>query len=193
MVSLLQIRPITKNNGQLQQCNCPKRPITKAEMANYKEQLGEIWEKYRDAHGRDPVELKEVAAWAIAQGLWKPRPVDLNTSLANDLAGLLREKTRIDKKGRRYRANIPVRQKTKSGTPLFVWADIDDAPRAHAEKSFQQERRSIASDCFALAMKVDHYNDAHPDEEPLQTIFDFEDDVEEMKIDAGLFGEEDAA
>lgn len=59
------------------------------------------------------------------------------------------------------------------------------------EKSVQQERRSIANDCYALAMKIDHYNDAHPDDEPLQAVFDFTDDVEEMKIEAGLDDEDE--
>jgi hypothetical protein len=65
-------------------------------------------------------------------------------------------------------------------------ADIDVAPRAHVEKGIQGERRQIANDRFALAMKVDHYNATHPDEEPLQMVFNFEEDIEEMKIAKGL-------
>jgi hypothetical protein len=76
--------------------------------------------------------------------------------------------------------------------PLFKWADIDLAPRGHVEKGIQGERRSIVSDCFALAMKVDHYNAKHLDEEPLQVIFNFEEDIEEMKIAKGI-EEDDAA
>ena len=38
----------------------------------------------------------------------------------------------------------------------------------------------------ALAMKVEHYNDAHRAEEPIQLILDFTDDVEEAKIVRGL-------
>ncbi len=162
-------------------------------MANYKEQVRQIWQRYREEVSTDPVELREVAYWAISKGLWKPRPVDLSASLANDLADALREETRTDTKGRRYRANIPVRTRGNNGLPLFVWGDIDDAPRPHVEKSVQQERRSIANDCYALAMKIDHYNDAHPDEEPLQGIFDFTDDVEEMKIEDGLDDDDEAA
>ena len=160
-------------------------------MASYKDQLRDIWSLYRDEHGRDPVELREVASWAIKKGLWQPRPVDLSASLANDLADALREETRTDKKGRRYRANIPVRRKAKTGQTLFEWADIDDAPHAHVEKSVQQERRSIASDCYALAMKVDHYNDANPDRPQLEMVWDFEDDIEEMKIANGLGDDDD--
>ena len=141
--------------------------------------------------GQISAPINNVAAWAIQNRLWKPRPADLHTSLAKDLADALREEIRIDRKGRRYRANIPVRHRGKNGLPLFVWADIDDAPRSHVEKSVQQERRSIASDCYALSMMVDHYNDDHPNEIPLQIVFDFEED-EEMKIAQGR-GNEDRA
>ena len=161
-------------------------------MATYKEQLQSIWESYRVEVSTDPVDLKVVAAWAIAKGLWKPRPVELNARLAEDLADSLREQTRTDKKGHRYRAIIPVRKRGPGGVPLFEWADIDDAPRAHVEKNIQGDRRSIAADCYALAMKIDHYNYSHPNEEPLQGIFDFEDDVAEMKLSNGIDGDEAA-
>ena len=77
-------------------------------MANYKEQLRRIWKRYRKEVSTVPVDLKTVAAWAIGKGLWAPRPVDLSTSLANDLAQTLREEKRVDKAGREFRANIPV-------------------------------------------------------------------------------------
>ena len=163
-------------------------------MSKYNEQIrGRIWKQYREQVSTDPVDLHTVADWAIRQGLWKPHPKDLRRNLANELAQALREEKRIDKSGREYRANIPVRQRAKDGAPLFEWADIDDAPRHHVEKSVQQERRSIASDCYALLMKVDHYNDEHPDEEPIQLILDFEEDMEEMKIADGLGEHDDAA
>jgi len=159
----------------------------------YKDQLLLIWEKYREQVSKDPVDLKIVAAWAIQNRLWQPRPVELNTKLAEDLAASLREQTRTDSKGRNYRAFIPVRKRGSGGTPLFEWGDIDASPRAHVEKSLQQERRSISSDCFALAMKQDHYNDEHPDEEPLQIVFDFTDDIAEEKIARGLNNGDEAA
>lgn len=160
-------------------------------MANYNEQLQHIFERYREEVSPEPVDLRTVASWAIGNGLWAPRPVDLSTSLANDLAEALREKKRTDKDGREYRAFIPVRNKAGDGLPLFKWGDIDDAPRQHVEKHVQQERRSIVSDCYALRMKVDHYNAIHPEEEKLQLILDFTDDVVEAKIANGL--EDDAA
>lgn len=122
-------------------------------MANYSEQLRDLWRLYREQVSTDPVDLKTVASWAISKGLWAPRPTDLSTSLANDLAQALREEKRVDKKGREYRANIPVRLRSTDGASLFEWGDIDDAPRPHVEKSVQQERRSITSDCYALLMR----------------------------------------
>lgn len=160
---------------------------------SYTEKLRDLWKSYRDEVSTDPVDLKTVAAWAIEQELWVPRPIDLSTSLANDLAQALREEKRTDKAGREYRANIPVRSRAKDGTSLFEWADIDDAPRRHVEKNVQQERRSIASDVYALIMKVEHYNETHPDEEPIQLIMNFEDDILEMKVAKGLDDEEEAA
>jgi hypothetical protein len=160
-------------------------------MASYKDQLRDIWIKYRDEVSTDPVDLRQVASWAIEKRLWFPRPVDLSSSLASDLADSLREIKRVDKAGREYRALIPVRDRTDKGLPLFKWADIDDAPRTHVEKGLQQERRSIASDCFALAMKAEHYNEAHPDEEIIQIILDFTQDVEEEKIARGLGTDDD--
>ncbi len=70
------------------------------------------------------------------------------------MADALREQVRTDKDGRRYRAFITAKSKGKDGLPLFKWADIDLAPRAHVEKGVQGERRSIANDCYALAMKI---------------------------------------
>ena len=164
-------------------------------MATYKEQIREIWKQYRKEVSAKPAELRDVAAWAIKKRLWQPQPADLSASLAKDLAEALRDETRIDSKGRRYRANVPVRIPGKDGTPLFFWADIDapETPRAHVENNIQQERRSIVSDCYALAMKVEHFNDQNPNEKPLQVVFDFTDDVEELKIARGIEDDDKAA
>jgi hypothetical protein len=106
------------------------------------------------------------------------------------MGDVLREQVRIDKDGREYRAFIPAKSGSRDGLPLFKWADIDLAPRTHVQKGVQNERRQIANDCFALAMKIDHYNATRPKEEPIQAVFNFEEDIEEMKIARGI-GEED--
>lgn len=42
-------------------------------------------------------------------------------------------------------------------------------------------------------MKVDHDNEAHEDDEPIQVVMDFEEDAEEMKIESCLTKDEEAA
>jgi hypothetical protein len=158
-------------------------------MGTFKANMLQIWERYQAEVSADPADLREMASWAMSKKLWAPRPVDVQASFARDMADILREQTRIDEDGREYRAFIPARTSGKDGLPLFKWADIDVAPRSHVEKGIQGERRSIANDCFALAMKIDHYNASHPKENPLQAVFKFDEDIEEMKIAKGIVEE----
>ena len=155
-------------------------------MASYSQQMQEIFARYQAEVSSDPVDLKEVGRWAMSKGLWAPRPVDIQSKFANEMATALREEYRTDKKGRRYRSKLPARKKAKGGETLFEWADIDTAPRTHVEKSLQQRRQQIVGDCHQLRLDTDHWNDTHPDQEQIEMIYDFTDDVEEMLIAEGI-------
>jgi hypothetical protein len=144
-----------------------------------------IFRRYQEEVSRDPVDLKVVGAWAMANGLWAPRPVDIQTRFAADMADALREEYRTDKKGRRYRAKLAAAV-SGDGRQGTLWGDIDTAPRPHVVKSIGQRRKAVVHDCYALRIEADHYNEAHPDEEAIQIVLNFEEDVEEMLIAAGL-------
>lgn len=148
--------------------------------------MQDIFERYQKEVSIDPADLKEVGAWAIEKGLWKPRPMDMAANFARDMADALREQMRTDKKGRRYRAKIPAKSRTVDGVPLFKWADIDTAPHDHVEKGFAYRRQAIVSDCYQLRIDADHYNDFHPEEVPINPVLEFEDDVAELKIANGI-------
>jgi len=154
-------------------------------MATYSEQMQEIFNKYRVEVSDDPADLRDVAAWAIKEGLWKPRPSDIHARFAEEMANALREEYRTDKAGRRYRAKHAVRI-SKDGKQLSFWADIDTAPRGHMEKAFQQRRRQIVNDSYHLRIDVDHFNSVYPDDPQLPLVLDFTDDVREMMIAEGL-------
>lgn len=162
-------------------------------MATFNEQMQSIFERYTKEVSSDPASLDDVAVWAIDQGLYRPEPRDVVKIFRDALADSLRQEKRMDAKGRIYRAKHPVRQSV-GGQQLSLWADIDTAPRSFMEKSFGQRRKSIVGDCFQIKQDVAHFNDEHPDEEPIQMIIDFTEDVAEMEAAAGReLGEEDAA
>ena len=151
-----------------------------------------IFHRYQTEVDPTPAELHEVAAWAIQNGLWKPRPTDIYDSFSREMADALRQEYRVDEKGRSYRANHAVRT-SKDGRQMSFWADIDVAPREHMEKAFAQRRRQIVGDSYQLHSDVAHYNDAHPDEPQIPLILDFTEDVEEMMVAKGVGDDDQAA
>ncbi|MCC8997310.1 MAG: hypothetical protein LM517_09755 [Nitrosomonas sp.] len=152
---------------------------------NYAEQMQKIWNEYQDAGMPIPATSRDVAAWAIHKGLWKPRPADIVSQCADDLSRALREEYRTDKNGRRYRSKHAVRINS-GGTQLTFWADIDSAPRSHMEKAFAQRRRQIIGDCYQLKTDVDCYNNAHSSEPPINLVLDFTMDVKEIDVMNGF-------
>lgn len=154
-----------------------------AAVATYNEKMQAIFDRYTDEVSADPVSLDEVAAWAIGQGLYLPAPRDIVKICRDALADSLRQERRVDAAGRRYRAKHSVRSWI-GGQQFSMWADIDMAPRSFLEKSFGQRRKAIADDCFQIKQDVDHFNDEHPEEELIQMILDFTDDVAEMEAAA---------
>jgi hypothetical protein len=161
-------------------------------LATFNEQMLAIFDRYTQEVSADPVSLDEVAAWAIKQGLYVPAPRDVVKIFRDALAESLRLEKRIDDKGRKYRAKHSMRAWV-GGRQFSLWADIDDAPRSFMEKSFGQRRKSIADDCFQIKQDVDHFNDQHAGEVPIQMILDFTDDVAEMEAAAFHYPEDGAA
>lgn len=154
---------------------------------SYNEKLQKFWDLYREAGNEGPASMKDMAAWAYEQGLWKPRASDVIKVLAEDLARAFREEYRTDNKGRRYRAKHPVRS-VKNGVQMFLWDDMDTASRDHMERAFGWRRQQIVGDCHQLKIDVVVYNDQNPNAEPIQLILDFTNDVLELQMD-----EEEAA
>jgi hypothetical protein len=149
-------------------------------MATYIEQLQRIWRQYEEEGNPIPVTARDVARWAIVNKLWQPRPADIESQCAEELARAAREEYRTDSDGRRYRARHSVRIK-RNGIQQSLWADIDSAPRTHMQRAFAQRRKQIVGDCHQLRIDIDHYNDIHKDELPIQMVFDFTEDLAELQ------------
>lgn len=147
-------------------------------MTTYTHQMQSIFDRFREEVSDNPISLRVVAKWAIDNDLWQPHESDMLSKFAEQMARALREEYRVDAKGRRYRAKHAVRE-SENGKQLSFWADIDTAPRLHMVKAFAQRRIGIVGDCHQLRVDVDHYNDMKPNEEPIQLVLDFTEDVEE--------------
>ena len=138
-----------------------------------------IFADYQNEMGYGPVDLDDVADWALRTNRYMPPPKSIRKICRDALAESLRQEKRLDNAGREYRAKHSVRQ-TSGDRQLTLWADIDTAPRAFMVKSFAQRRKGIVADCFQLKQDVDHFNEVS-DASPIQLVIDFSDDVAELE------------
>lgn len=148
-------------------------------MSNYNEQLQNLAQDYLADTGRVTFTLGEVGAWAMQNGLWSPSPEAMMKQFVADLSRALREEYITDPQGRRVRAKHAIRQEGEQGS---LWADIHTAPREHMEAAFAQRRRQIVFDCAQLKTDIDSYNDNQNEGPPIQGVFDFTYDLEEMEL-----------
>jgi hypothetical protein len=149
-------------------------------MATYMKQMQQIVEDYRLSGEPWPTSAKNIADWAILSGRWEMPAAAVRRRCADDVADAMREKYFTDKKGRRVRLLHPA--------PLFadgkrdmIWDDIRTAKRPHMLLSFQHRRHGIVGDCRQFKTDVDSFNEDHPDQEPIQIVFNFEMDLAEME------------
>lgn len=152
---------------------------------SYTDDLKQQIAMYRAENGNDSglVDPHEIAAWVVKRGLIKPNFRTIVDAMAADISQVFREEYRVDGLGRRYRAKHAVKQKVGE-KQMALWADIDDknAPRSHFVKSFAQRRQMIVGDCVQLKTDVDVYNSKNIEEEPIQVVLDFTDDVNEALV-----------
>ncbi len=144
-------------------------------------------EVYRREVTSEPVELTVVAKWAIGNGLWKPSYKTPEELLAGELAQALREQYIEDPQGRRVRRKHArrVEELLSDGTTKqrVFWDDIATASPDYMQASLQQRRRLILADCQQLRTDVDSYNENYNKSgEPVQTSFDFTDDLLESAL-----------
>lgn len=157
-------------------------------MATYNEQMQRIFNRYRSEVYDAPTTLNDVYAWAVKNNLWEYSEESKRKQFKEEMAQALREEYRTDNTGRRYRAKHAVRYMFKGQQQSF-WGDIDKDPRDYMEIAFQQKRRRVAGELHQLKVDVDHYNEKHPDEPPIQLSLNFEDDVLERLAEEGLVDE----
>jgi len=149
-------------------------------MANYAKQMHRIVQEYRTSGQPWPASAKSIADWAILNGHWEMPAAAIRRRCADDIASAMREEYYTDSKHRRVRLLHPA-PLFSEGERMIIWDDIRTASRPHMQLSFQNRRQGIVGDCRQFKVDADSYNDAHPDDEPLQIVFDFTMDLAEIE------------
>lgn len=140
----------------------------------------QIVHDYQDSGLPWPATARQIASFAIETGLWRPQHSLLVGQCAEELSRAMREEYFIDPQGRSVRAKHAVRTK-KDGHQVSLWGDWRTAPREFMQAAFAQRRQQIVGDCHRLKIDVDSYNENRSPEQPIQMVFDFSDDLAELK------------
>jgi len=152
-------------------------------MVPYAKQMQNIVTAYVESGQGWPATARQIAAWAIREGVWQAHPSTLIDQCADQLARAMREEYITDPQGRTVRAKHVARvERNREQLPL--WADIRTADREHMEIAFQQRRQQIVGDCRQLKTDVDSYNENRNPGTPIQMSLDFTWDVEELELTA---------
>jgi len=152
-----------------------------AAHSGYYEMLQHYADEYFEETGKEEATSMELAVWAVKTFRWEP-PSDLVLrKCREDFSRAMREQHIKDDQGQPVRAKHAARRIVDQKQRTF-WADIRRAPRAHMLTAFQQRREQIVGDCRQLDRDAAYYNKLHPENEPIQLVFDFTEDVEEGRF-----------
>lgn len=158
------------------------------------EQLQALIQLYKTETGNKTVDMEGVADWAISRGVTLPKPKSARELLVAHLADAARAEYRQDPKtGLSYRANHALRGSRNDGRQYTLWVDIEDATRPQMHWSLSNRRQQMVGD--AVHLKIDEmiWNNHHPNDEQIQLVMDFTDDVDERLNSPGFGTGENAA
>jgi hypothetical protein len=147
-------------------------------MGTKAQEMQSIIRRYKEQTGKTSVDMHDVAKFAAGMGWPLPKPKTALDRLAEQFSGAAREEVRKDTvTGKPYRANLAVTT-WQGNQQTTLWTDIDDAPRRVAHRSFQQRREQMVGDAVQLTFDVMHWNRVNPQDDPINMIMDFTDDVQ---------------
>lgn len=145
------------------------------------EQNQRIVEQYRESGQSWPASSTDIARWAIEKKLWQIHPGAVVRQCADQIAYAMREEFMTDPQGRRVRVKHAAPY-PRNGRQYLLWDDMRTASHKHMQMAFQQRRQQIVMDCHQLKLDTDSYNENYNDGRPIQMVFDFRRDLEEMEL-----------
>jgi hypothetical protein len=148
-------------------------------MANLNDQILKIVDDYRAAGMPWPATKLEIGAWAVANDRYQiTRGVAINQVAERIVRAMGLEHVR-DKKGRSVRKFYAARIR-EDGQLTMKWDDWN-APRPFMEVSSANRRNQILGECRQLKNDMDSYSERRCPENPIQTDFNFNVDLEELE------------
>lgn len=147
----------------------------------YQKKLLQFVDRYIAETGRTTVDMIHVAMWAISNGLWEPRKIDVARQLQRDLSRAARQDYITDDEGE------PVRRRhsykvTSGEKQLTLWVSVEKATPRQMRLSAQARRRGILADCIQVERDLRYYNKNYNPGECIQLSFNFEPDMEERQL-----------
>lgn len=145
-------------------------------------------EQYRNAHAdlTGPVDPDAVSAWAIDNGIYKPKPIDPKLQLRRLIRSALRDDYTEDPQGREVRANQPemVEVRTPEGLRWrSKWWRTFEMPPEKMRAAGQLRRRSAFNDVYQIHIDFESYNDNNVFKAAIEPLdFDFNKDIEEAAL-----------
>lgn len=158
------------------------------------ERLQALMQLYKTETGSKVIDMEQMADWAIKRGASLPKPKSPRDMFVAQLADAARAEFRQDPKtGLSYRANHALRGTRSDGGQFTLWVDIEDASRPQMLWSLSNRRQQMVGDAVHLKIDERIWNDRHPEEEPIQLVMNFIEDVEERLNSPGFASGEGAA
>ena len=151
----------------------------------YNSAILEVITAYQQAGKMWPPTVRELAVFAINNGNWEPNTSKLVSLCARDIQRAMREEKHTAPQGRSVRpmhaAKCERIEDDGIERQLVLWDDICTASREHMETAFQQRRTRLLSGCKQLKTDVDSFNDNNALDKPIQMVFNFTEDLEELE------------
>jgi hypothetical protein len=99
----------------------------------YSDAMLGIVHRYLQDGGTEPIDLDDLARFAIKNDLWTKHGNTLVQMCKRDLSRALREQFHTDPQGRQVRTFHATKQHSAGGEQQVFWADLRTAPPEHVE------------------------------------------------------------
>jgi hypothetical protein len=143
---------------------------------NMNDAMQDIVDKYLASGGGEPMDLDELADFAIENNHWDRGISHARQLCKKDFSRAFRERYHKDPQGRNVRTFHAVK-KVSGSRQQVLWADMRTVDAEHMEEAFSQRRRQIVGECKQLNNDVESYNENNTHSGYFQLELDFNVDI----------------